>query len=425
MAVDTRQAAIYFPTRSGLDPDLGEDASETEWSENLIPGIGGTPDQLEMRPNMRIAGRLPSPLPGRSSHASVLLNNVFYVFGGRNGSGGPMGDVWSSPDGENWTMVRLIADWPPRYGHSVAVLSGVMYLMGGYNGTIALHDVWKSTDNGVTWTLVDDGTNIPWVARYYHRSGTFSGNIYVIAGRNASTNVFADVWVSPDGLNWILKETGAFVVRHSHSIIIDSSKIWVLGGETSPGVALNDAWYSTDSGATWTEATASAAWDARFGHVSVEVSNELWVAAGEKETGALPNDVWVSSAISSPGVTWVAATTSAAFSGRAYATLHVKGSLMYLICGLTASNITKNEVWTSPNGADWTLITPAHHMTGAPTRGDLYLIQPVVGSGGVSQADYVMLAACSTASSTATTLDAFPQISGGDIGDIDPGNSPY
>jgi hypothetical protein len=72
--------------------------------------------------------------------------------------------------------------------------------------------------------------------------------------------------------------------------------MWVIGGYgTTQPYPRNDVWYSTN-GATWTQATAAAAFTARFKHDSAVFNNKIWVIGGTDNSSNNLNDVWYSPA---------------------------------------------------------------------------------------------------------------------------------
>jgi leucine-zipper-like transcriptional regulator 1 len=84
----------------------------------------------------------------RTEHASVVFQDKIWVLGGLNKgiSNGNLNDVWSSPDGVNWTQVTAAAAWEPRSRHSALVYDGKLWVLGGYGNNGTLHDVWYSSD---------------------------------------------------------------------------------------------------------------------------------------------------------------------------------------------------------------------------------------------------------------------------------------
>jgi hypothetical protein len=66
-----------------------------------------------------------------------------WVMGGSGDLGSNLNDVWSSPDGTNWTQVTNAAAWSARYSPAGVVLNDRIWLMGGvYSSTVYTNDVW-------------------------------------------------------------------------------------------------------------------------------------------------------------------------------------------------------------------------------------------------------------------------------------------
>jgi hypothetical protein len=79
-----------------------------------------------------------------------------WVMGGNDSGGDYLNDVWSSPDGTNWTQVTAAAPWSPRHATAV-VFNGQMWVLGGARNGSGLNDVWSmsgaTTTNNVSVQL--------------------------------------------------------------------------------------------------------------------------------------------------------------------------------------------------------------------------------------------------------------------------------
>ena len=116
--------------------------------------------------------------------------------------------------------------------------------------------------------------------------------------------------------------------------------MWVIGGSVG-ATYHNDVWHSTD-GATWTQATANAAWSARSGHSSVVYDNKMWVMGGYD--GGSNNDVWYSS----DGVNWTEATDPV--NGAAWPVRTYHGSVVYENkIWVMGGAVRSNDVWHTSN----------------------------------------------------------------------------
>ena len=130
-------------------------------------------------------------------------------------------DVWSSPDGINWTELTADAPWEGRAGLSAIVFNGEIYVMGGsYNDDpdviggpptrVLLNDVWKSK-NGRDWTQLTDSA--PWDPRAGADLLVKNGYLYLLGGEFGFVGFpppyFNDVWRTRDGINWELVTASA------------------------------------------------------------------------------------------------------------------------------------------------------------------------------------------------------------------------
>jgi len=166
----------------------------------------------------------------------------------------------------------------------------------------------------------------------------------------------------------------AFPGRAAHSSVVydlgggSGPEMWVIGGQSTLAQGSNDVWHSTN-GVSWLPATTAAAFPARSRQTSLAFdggstsSNGLamWVIGGLDNTGLISfNDVWYSK----NGSTWTPATTSAAFSPRAYLGSLVfdagtgNGPEMWVIGGVDTNTSTRlNDVWHSKDGINWVQAT--------------------------------------------------------------------
>ncbi|RLN93862.1 hypothetical protein BBJ28_00002393 [Nothophytophthora sp. Chile5] len=186
----------------------------------------------------------------REFHAVTVFNSALYLSGGyalvelgncgveENARKRPSGeefacgggyraylnDVWTSVDGQHWTLLKLHAAFSPRGEHSLVVFKSQLYVLGGRSGssetvestgeaaTELLNDVWSSPD-GSTWALVTSGA--PWSPRAKHVTLMLPGapdqtsgddpddQLLLIFGEDVERTL-GDVWVWKGGdANWI------------------------------------------------------------------------------------------------------------------------------------------------------------------------------------------------------------------------------
>ena len=203
--------------------------------------------------------------PARSFHQAVSHNGRIYVLGGKGGQNGSdyYNDVWSSADGESWSLETAAADWLARAYHQAVSHNGRIYVLGGENGSDYYNDVWSSVD-GKSWSLeIADGAG-DWAG--WHKAVSHNGRIYVLGGYGNGNN-HGDVWSSVDGKNWRQEMVAGWPGRWGIQAMSYQGRLYVLGGYGDGGFN-NDVWSLAD-GESWTLETADAGWSRRFNYQAV------------------------------------------------------------------------------------------------------------------------------------------------------------
>jgi len=156
------------------------------------------------------SGVIPGFTPRCGAAAFTLLGKMWVTGGGACDYSRVYNDIWSSPDGVNWTQSPNPAPWSARMWPCVALgHDGVLWLAGGYaqtdwnkSGTLTVRyganhaDVWYSRD-GIDWKqlkadagsgLPDDGKLEPRHAATCYVAGatTGSASLVMIAGTGGS-----------------------------------------------------------------------------------------------------------------------------------------------------------------------------------------------------------------------------------------------
>lgn len=162
-------------------------------------------------------------------------------------------DSWSSLDGVTWTERSSITAFFPRKNLMSGVIGGKLWVWGGYgqnqNGIIgALNDIW-STTNGDFWTLVSN--NGSFAGRCGAGFTAHNNRVWLIGGSTLPEGGtrFSDVWASGDGNNWtqILPDSAGssqkFGPRAFFGLSSLSNKLFLSGGISSSGI-LNEVWSS-------------------------------------------------------------------------------------------------------------------------------------------------------------------------------------
>lgn len=163
-------------------------------------------------------------------------------------------DVWHSTNGADWTCATRHAPYGSRAASAVVVFGGKMWLLGGrtsgqntppekaYPKFTTFNDVWSSPD-GVNWTRVLE--HAPWRPRMWTVSKVYANRMWLIGGFDNANNVnLGDVWWSEDGVHWqeFVSEK-KFSPRHEPTCYVYDNSLWVVAGNSWP--VLNDVWRLT------------------------------------------------------------------------------------------------------------------------------------------------------------------------------------
>jgi hypothetical protein len=222
-------------------------------------------------------------------------------------------EVWSSEDGQRWTLELPAAPWEPRHTAGYAVHDGRLWVVGGdANQGHYQNDVWASVD-GRQWDCVSD--SVPWAPRVLHVTGVFQDRLWVIGGQTlpqfapAEERRYADVWCSRDGRRWdrVLDDAPWAPLGMIGGAVAFHDRLWLLGGGTyqtpaHPGRIVRNTVWSSGDGRDW-QRHPDAPWPARQYHAAAVFDDRLWVLGGcSPATGDLGDAWW-----SADGDTWTAA----------------------------------------------------------------------------------------------------------------------
>lgn len=163
-------------------------------------------------------------------------------------------DVYSTSDGVTWTCVLQNAPFEKRFGSAVAAYDNKLWLCGGgvekqsdppekhYPQFTTYNDVWSSPD-GVNWTRVAE--HAPWAERQWFIGREYAGKLWIIGGfSNRESRNFAEAWYTTDGVSWTeLKSDPMWSPRHEPTIYVYEGSLWLAAGNMWP--LMNDVWKLT------------------------------------------------------------------------------------------------------------------------------------------------------------------------------------
>ena len=269
-------------------------------------------------------------------------------------------------------------------------------------GTVNENDIWASADNGATWDLIagvtrfgSGGYHLAHVSDKSFRGRAASSqcedptndDVFSLGGTLPGEGPSNDVWYSSDAITWSLHGTGVRSFSPGRSWtscdVDDHGVMYVMGGlveGTTPSQnrLLNDVWWGTNQGRSWTKVSSEdvgdydTMWSPRaehsvlLYHSHVLKKDLLYVMGGWTKytppTYETVNDVWVSS---DGGVTWAELTglnsedgpTSNMWSKRwGHAAVITEEGVLLVIGGADSKTRTQNntisyhDMWASFDG---------------------------------------------------------------------------
>ncbi len=327
-----------------LTEDELKDNSTYYWQIVASDGQGGktTSDTWSFTTRATVSATLVNDNPlfvDRYSHTSVVFDNKMWIIAGNPGSGGARySDVWSSTDGDTWTMATGNPDFAGRGAHSSVVFGGKMWIIGGRAGSGAgdeFNDVWYSED-GIDWELATSDADFP--PKYGHKSVVYQGKIWVIGGRNNADNISRkEVWSSADGINWTLETGDAnFTSGQNFQVVVHKDEMWFTGGRA------NNVYASTN-GIDWKNVNTEAPYGDRFGHASLVHDEKIWVISGANSSNSSIEleDVWYSE----DGITWILANDQAGYRASVFMSSVSYDGKIWLVGGSPGSGAIGASSW--------------------------------------------------------------------------------
>jgi concanavalin A-like lectin/glucanase superfamily protein/galactose oxidase-like protein/Kelch motif protein len=189
---------------------------------------------------------------------------------------------------------------------------------------------------------------------------SFNGRMWLLGGwnPNCAQDTNNEVWSSEDGVNWRLDIVAPWERRHDAGYAVLNDKMWIVGGDNNTGHYQNDVWCSAD-GVNWEQVTDNVLWANRATHYVLVFNDRLWLMGGqeifESSTPVVAyNDVWSSA----DGANWQLETPAAAWSPRGLILGNVvfRGRMWVIGGGQYDVRTFNNDVWSSADGINWKLI---------------------------------------------------------------------
>lgn len=203
-------------------------------------------------------------------------------------------EIWTSSDGQDWTLRVPAAQWEPRIGGTLVEHQNRLWILDGKvrnsgDPSVFRNDVWRS-DDGLQWTRVLD--EAPWPARAFHCALSHEGRIWLIGGGDWDSLIArSDVWSSADGVTWTRHADAPWEGRIWHACFSYADRLFVFGGRLFDPIRTVDEIWSTNDGHQWTRSTDTMRPGPRHAAYVAKFENRVWVMGGSA-AGFLQPDVW-------------------------------------------------------------------------------------------------------------------------------------
>jgi hypothetical protein len=180
----------------------------------------------------------------------------------------PQGN-WYSTDGQQFTKSLLnnpisnhaFLDYLPFRDKVL----GLGYFKGNIE-TYTFRPVIFGSANMRSWDTQAQESNLP--GRFFYHPFVFQDKIWIVGGEDSQT-AYADIWTSPDGVNWTSVQSGLpFGKRANSQVVKLNNRLYLLN---------NDVWSSAD-GLKWVQETkAIVPGEEIFGYAALEYDGKIWL----------------------------------------------------------------------------------------------------------------------------------------------------
>lgn len=185
----------------------------------------------ELTPN----GNTQPPSP-RDRHTAIVHNRCIYIFGGYDGYNRVDDFHRYCIQSGTWNLMEPLnpeAGPSPRHSHSAVVYENHMYVFGGYDGHYR-NDLYKYNFSTNTWQEIRrDGM---WPKSRYRTSATVLDNrMYLFGGHDGARQLNDFYYFNFQTETWTLIDLSGMLVpspRDSHVLLTHGNSIYLFGGCT-------------------------------------------------------------------------------------------------------------------------------------------------------------------------------------------------
>lgn len=328
----------------------------------------------------------------RYGHASVVIGNHLYVFGGRNaGFLNGVERAVINRDGSlgPFATVPQVSLATARYGHIAVVAGNYLYIIGGARSNGVLQDVERATISGdgslSTFASISGASLI--IARSRHTAQVIGSYLYVFGGLGgaSSLNSVERASLADDGsLGSFASVSGITlkVARHSHTTAVIGNYLYALGGVGSgPLNSIERATFNASgSVATFEDLPDVTLAAGRYRHTQAVVRGYVYVLGGVGRNGILNSIERASVAADGSLGSFVIVPDVVLKNGRYFHTQAVLGDYLYVLGGSAGNTVERATISGDGSLATFalvpgvTLVTARHGHVSTVVENHLYVL---------------------------------------------------
>jgi len=274
---NTVEAGCIIDTSSGLAiitaiEGNGTDDNSVEFIGSLgiqthsINGIYGLSigDTLDLSNcvvagHFNIEGTNTNDPAGRRFHATALMNNDIYVYGGLNQYAASLNTLSRYDIGlEEWVSLVSNPDEPAgRYNCDMVGINDKLYVYGGYEINVGeLNTLRIYNTQTHTW-----GNGPSHVAMSRNSAVAYDGKMYIYGGYGSNVAFNTLYKYDPVTEEWtgLASNTGDSAGRHNHTAVVNGDKMYIYGGQDQSDNTVNTLYEYDFLSGTWTQLATNIA----------------------------------------------------------------------------------------------------------------------------------------------------------------------
>ncbi len=213
-----------------------------------------------------------------SRHASAVIGDCVYIFGGSNGTMASNTVCFNTTTGQVTTKKALATK---DYYHTADTVGNYAYLIGGNNAGIGD----KATNNYRYDPSTDSFTSqqaLPSGGRANHSSAAVNNNIYILGGMsNSTTYNNTNLCYTPSSNSWTTKKVLPAAISYGAAAAV-GNKIYFVGGRTSASKYVASTYCYDTTTDLWT--TLANLPTQSYGHRCCTVNDKVYMMGGCNST---------------------------------------------------------------------------------------------------------------------------------------------